>query len=247
MVLCAQRTVVKPYPIKRASDNVRLRMGMGVIFYEALTEDVYQTWDLFDLIFKGKMRLRVYPIRESFRHPVHSTTFDPDLPYNHPLSTLCPGDGIRHPSPPPEPYPMPPFGPSTSQQGFDLDQFVVPMIPPLSYYPSVYDPSVDLVPPRSPPPVPADTGIIGEPYDPLYDLDGFIAQYFHDPQGDVAAPVDEDPVEDPMDEDEVDVEMADTDTGEEDVSDGDEPSVSSGAADSDEQSEISTDTCESRA
>ncbi|MED6195577.1 hypothetical protein PIB30_039181 [Stylosanthes scabra] len=195
MALYAQRTVMKPYPIKRASDNVGLRMGTGIIFYEALTEDAYQTLDF-------KM-------------------FDPDLPYNHPLSTLCPGDGIRHPSPPPEPYPMPPFGPSTSQQGFDLDQFGVPMILPLSYYPSVYDPSVDLIPvkiePRSPPP------------------------------GDVAAPVDEDPAEDPMDEDEADVEMADTDTGEEDVSDGDEPSVSSGAAGSDERSEISTDTCESRA
>ncbi|MED6184087.1 hypothetical protein PIB30_044009 [Stylosanthes scabra] len=151
--------------------------------------------------------------------------FDPDLPYNLHLSTLSPG--------------------------FDLDQFGVPMIPPLSYYPPVYDPSVDLVPvkiePRSPPPAPADTGIIGEPYNPLYDLDGFIAQYFRDPRGDVAAPVDEDPPEDPMDEDEADVKMADTDIGKEDVSDGDEPSVSSGAAGSDERSEISTDTCESHA
>ncbi|MED6182229.1 hypothetical protein PIB30_026621 [Stylosanthes scabra] len=226
-------------------------MGTGVIFYEALTEDAYQTLDLFDSIFKGKMRLRVYPVREPFRYPVHSKMFDPDLPYNHPLSTLCPGDGIRHPSPPPEPYPMPPFGPSTSQQGFDLDQFGVPVIPPLSYYPPVYDPSVDLVPvkiePRSSPPAPADTEIIGESYDPLYDLDGFVAQYFQDPQGVVAVPVDEYPAEDPMDEDEADVEMVDTDTGEEDVSDGDEPSESSGAAGSDERSEISTDTCESRA
>ncbi|MED6159121.1 hypothetical protein PIB30_039443 [Stylosanthes scabra] len=91
------------------------------------------------------------------------------------------------------------------------------MIPPLSYCPPTYDPSVDLV------------------------------LYFRDPQGDVATPVDEDPAEDPMDEDEADVEMADADTGKEDVSDGDEPSVSSGAAGLDERSEISTDTCESHA
>ncbi|MED6152581.1 hypothetical protein PIB30_093415 [Stylosanthes scabra] len=223
-------------------------MGTGVIFYEALTEDTYQTLDLFDSIFKGKMRLRVYPVREPFRYPVHSKMFDPDLPYNHPLSTLCPGDGIRHSSPPPEPYPMPPFGPSMSQQGFDLDQFGVPMIPPLSYYPPVYDPSVDLVPvkiePRSSPPAPPQTPGLLESHTIRY---GFVAQYFQDPQGDVAVPVDEDPAEDPMDKDEADVEMADTNTGEEDVSDGDEPSESSGAAGSDERSEISTDTCESRA
>ncbi|MED6159122.1 hypothetical protein PIB30_039444 [Stylosanthes scabra] len=115
MVLYAQRTMVKPYPIKRASDNVGLRMGTGVIFYEVLTDDVYQTWDSFDTIFKGKMRFRVYPIREPFRYPVHSTLFDPDRAYDLSLSTLSPGDGIRHPSPPPKPYPMPPFGPSTSQ------------------------------------------------------------------------------------------------------------------------------------
>ncbi|MED6166436.1 hypothetical protein PIB30_109239 [Stylosanthes scabra] len=29
-----------------------------------------------------------------------------------------------------------------------------------------------------PPPAPVDTGVIGEPYDPLYDLAGFIDEYY---------------------------------------------------------------------
>ncbi|MED6175709.1 hypothetical protein PIB30_080875, partial [Stylosanthes scabra] len=92
------------------------------------------------------------------------------------------------------------------------------MAPPLSYYPPLYFPpgfdGYDRIPydlpaemapvrvePHSPPPAPVDTGVIGEPYNPLEDYDGFIAQYFQDPQGGAVAPMEEDPGEDPMDED----------------------------------------------
>ncbi|MED6225011.1 hypothetical protein PIB30_089619 [Stylosanthes scabra] len=83
------------------------------------------------------------------------------------------------------------------------------------------------VEPHSPPPAPIDTGVIVEPYDPLEDYDGFIAQYSQDPQGGAVAPMDEDLGEDPMDEDQ---------PGEEELSAGSR-AVSVGG-----RSEISTDT-----
>ncbi|MED6110500.1 hypothetical protein PIB30_043575 [Stylosanthes scabra] len=81
--------------------------------------------------------------------------------------------------------------------------------------------------PRSPPPAPVDTGVIGEPYDPLEDFDGFIAQYFQDPQGGTVAPMEEDPGEDPMDEDQ---------------QEGEELSVGSRAVSVGGRSEVSMDT-----
>ncbi|MED6173101.1 hypothetical protein PIB30_056191 [Stylosanthes scabra] len=79
-------------------------MGTGVIFYEELDEDMGQTWDFFDSIFRDKLRVRIYPSVEPFRYPVQSIHFDPDYPYNYPLSSLYPDGGFLHPSPPPEPY-----------------------------------------------------------------------------------------------------------------------------------------------
>ncbi|MED6173703.1 hypothetical protein PIB30_062154 [Stylosanthes scabra] len=170
-------------------------MGTGVIFYEELDEDMGQTWDFFDSIFRDMLRVRIYPSVEPFRYPMESIHFDPDYPYDYPLSLLHPDGGFLHPSPPPELYYTPPHGPLLPRYSLDPDQFEYPMVPPLSYYPPTYLP-------------PADTGVIGEPYDPLDDFDGFIAQYFQDPQGDAVVPIEEDPREDPMEEDEVDEELS---------------------------------------
>ncbi|MED6171661.1 hypothetical protein PIB30_042828 [Stylosanthes scabra] len=151
--------------------------------------------------------------------------------------------GILHLSPPTQPYYSPPRDPTFPQYGYDPDHPEIPMVPPLSYYPPVYfppgqdgydhvpyDSPVDMVPikiePRSPPPAPADTRVIGEPYDPLEDFDGFIAQYFQDPQGGAVAPMEEDPGEEPMNKDEQDEEMADTDSEDEDSSEEGELSAS---------------------
>ncbi|MED6115044.1 hypothetical protein PIB30_086397 [Stylosanthes scabra] len=215
-------------------------MGTRVIFYEDLDEDMGQPWDFFDSIFRDKLRVWIYPSVEPFRYPVQSIHFDPDYPYDYPLSSLHLDGGFLHPSPPPEPYYMPPHDPLLPWYGLDPDQFEYHMVPPLSYYPPtylpppgqadydyvLYDPSADLAPvkiePRSPSPSPADTGVIGEPYDPLDDFDGFITQYFQDPQGDAVVPIEEDPLSDPMEKDEGDKEMADTDSEDEDPSEEEE-------------------------
>ncbi|MED6167886.1 hypothetical protein PIB30_006857 [Stylosanthes scabra] len=181
-------------------------MGTKVIFYEELANDMYETWDVFDTIFRGILRIRAYSSAEPFRYPVQSVHFDLDFLYDYPISSMRPDRGILHPSPPPEPYYSPPRDPTFPQYGYDPDHPEISMVPPLSYYPPVYfppgldgydhvpyDPPVDLVPvkiePRSHPPAPADTEIIGEPYDPLDDFDGFIAQYFQNPQGGAVAPM----------------------------------------------------------
>ncbi|MED6189734.1 hypothetical protein PIB30_098864 [Stylosanthes scabra] len=131
------------------------------------------------------------------------------------------------------------------------DYVEIPMIPPRSYYSPVRDPPVDLVTvkvePRSPPLAPADAGVIGEPYDPLYDLAGFIDEYYRRPPEAAPAPMEEDPVEDPMDTDDGEDEMADTDTGEDEDPEEVGQSEDSEDARSDEHSVVSTDTCESRA
>ncbi|MED6178700.1 hypothetical protein PIB30_110092 [Stylosanthes scabra] len=88
-----------------------------------------------------------------------------------------------------------------------------------------------------PPPAPVDTGVIGEPYDPLYDLAGFIDEYYRRPPEAVPAQMEVDPVEDPMD----------TDTGEDEDPEKAEQSEDSEDTRSDERSVVSTDTCESRA
>ncbi|MED6115061.1 hypothetical protein PIB30_086554, partial [Stylosanthes scabra] len=88
-----------------------------------------------------------------------------------------------------------------------------------------------------PPPAPVDTGVIGEPYDPLYDLAGFIDEYYRRPPEAVPAQMEVDPVEDPMD----------TDTGEDEDPEEAEQSEDSEDTRSDECSIVSTDTCESRA
>ncbi|MED6199403.1 hypothetical protein PIB30_075626 [Stylosanthes scabra] len=224
-------------------------MGTGVIFYEELADDMSETWDVFDSIFRDKLRIRAYPSTEPFRHPVQSIHFDPDFPYDYPISSMHPDGGILHPSPPPEPYYSPPSDPTFQQFCYVPKLREVPMAPPLSYYPPLYfppgfdgydripyDPSADMAPVRvelhSPPPAPVDTGVIGEPYYPLEDYDGFIAQYFQDPQGGAVAPMEEDPGEDPMDEDQ---------PGEEKLSAGSR-AVSVGG-----RSELSTDTRESYA
>ncbi|MED6190756.1 hypothetical protein PIB30_109012, partial [Stylosanthes scabra] len=88
-----------------------------------------------------------------------------------------------------------------------------------------------------PPPAPVDTGVIGEPYDPLYDLAGFIDEYYRRPPEAVPAQMEVDPVEDPMD----------TDTGEDEDPEEAEQSEDSEDTRSDERSVVSTDTWESRA
>ncbi|MED6171659.1 hypothetical protein PIB30_042826 [Stylosanthes scabra] len=107
-----ERTVVKPHPVKRVSDDVGSRMGTGVIFYEELADDMYETWDIFDTIFKDKLRIRAYPSAEPFHYPVQSMHFDPDFPYDYPISSMRPDGGILHPSPPPQPYYSPPRDPT---------------------------------------------------------------------------------------------------------------------------------------
>ncbi|MED6153887.1 hypothetical protein PIB30_106396 [Stylosanthes scabra] len=182
-------------------------MGTGVIFYEEIADDIVQTWDLFDTLFAERLRIRVYPTQLPFQYPLQSFLFDPDRPYDRPISALRPDD--------------------------------------------VRDPPVDLVTvkveSRSPPPAPADAGVIGEPYDPLYDLAGFIDEYYRRPPEAAPAPMEEDPVEDPMDTDDGEDEMADTDTGEDEDPKDVGQSEDSEDARSDEHSVVSTDTCESRA
>ncbi|MED6111669.1 hypothetical protein PIB30_054436, partial [Stylosanthes scabra] len=217
--------------------------GDRVIFYEELDDDMYETWDIFDTIFRDKLRIRAYPSAEPFRFPLQSVHFDPNFLYDYPISLMFPNGGILHPSPPSEPYYSPPRDPTFPQFGFNPDHAKISLVSPLSYYPPVYfppgqdgydyapyDPPVDLVPvkiePRSPPPASADTRVIGEPYDPLDDFDGFSAQYFQDPHGGAAAPMEEHSSEDPMDEDDQDMEMADTDSEDEDPLEEDELSTS---------------------
>ncbi|MED6187436.1 hypothetical protein PIB30_076448 [Stylosanthes scabra] len=112
-----------------------------------------------------------------------------------------------------------------------------------------YDPPTELAPIKIESidlyPAPIDDGVIGEPYDPHRDWDGFFDQLIQDPQEEAAAPVAEEPIEDLMEEDEADAEMVDTDTGKEDVSEDDEHSAGSGSAGAEGRSEISTDTHES--
>ncbi|MED6113149.1 hypothetical protein PIB30_068147 [Stylosanthes scabra] len=157
---------------------------------------------------------------------------------------MHPDGGILHPSPPSEPYYSPSSDPTFQQFGYVPELPETPMVPPLSCYPPLYfplgsdgydrihyDPPADMaqvrIEPRSPPPAPVDTGVIGEPYDPLEDFDGFIAQCFQDPQGGTVAPIEEDPGEDPMDEDQPE---------------GEELSVGSRAVSVGGRSEVSTDT-----
>ncbi|MED6152818.1 hypothetical protein PIB30_095625 [Stylosanthes scabra] len=208
-------------------------MGTRVIFYEEIVDDIVQTWDLFDTLFAERLRIRVYPTQLPFRYPLQSFLFDPDRPYDRPISALRPDGGILHPSPPRDPPVPPPFGPSPSHYSLGPDYVEIPMIPPRFYYSPVRDAPVDLVTvkvePRSPPPAPADAGVIGEPYDPLYDLAGFIDEYYRRPPE--AAPD----------------EMADTDTGEDEDPEEVGQSEDSEDACSDEHSVVSTDTCESRA
>ncbi|MED6226611.1 hypothetical protein PIB30_105520 [Stylosanthes scabra] len=164
-------------------------MGTGVIFYEEIAEDIVQTWDQFDTLFAERLHF----------------LFDPDRPYDLPISAIRPDRGISHPSPPRHPPVPPPFGPPSSHYSLGPDYVEVPMIPPRSCYTPVHDPPVELVPvkvePRSPPPAPVDTGVIREPYDPLYDLAGFIHEYYRRPPEAVPAQMEADPVEDPMDTD----------------------------------------------
>ncbi|MED6189829.1 hypothetical protein PIB30_099842 [Stylosanthes scabra] len=212
-------------------------MGTGVIFYEELADDMSETWDVFDSIFRDKLRIRAYPSTEPFRHPVQSIHFDPDLPYDYPISSMHPDGGILHPSPPTEPYYTPPSDPPFQQFCYTPELPEAPMAPPLSYYPPLYFPPgfdcYDRVP-YDPPAnmAPDGTGSIGEPYDPLEDYDGLFAQYFQDPQGGAVAPMEEDPGEDPMDEDQ---------PGEEELSTGLRAGSTGG------RSELSTDTRESYA
>ncbi|MED6129374.1 hypothetical protein PIB30_107327 [Stylosanthes scabra] len=112
---CTETHSGETYPVKRASDNVGLRMGTGVIYYEELADDMSETWDVFDSIFRDKLRIRAYPSTEPFRHPVQSIHFDPDLPYDYPISSMHPDGGFLHPSPPPEPYYSPPSDPPFQQ------------------------------------------------------------------------------------------------------------------------------------
>ncbi|MED6193904.1 hypothetical protein PIB30_023569 [Stylosanthes scabra] len=262
-----ERTVAKPYPVKRVLDNVGSRVDISKPICTSVGNfrfsPPFETWDVFDTIFRDKLCILAYPSAEPFLFPVQSVHFDLDFPYDYPISLMRPNGGILHPSPPQEPYYSPPRDSFFSQFGFDPNHFEIHLVPPLSYYPPVYfppgqdgydyapyDPPVDLVPvkiePRSPPPAPVDTGVIGEPYDPLDDFDGFIAQYFQDPQGGAVAPMEEDSGEDPMDEDEQDAEMVDTDSEDEDPSEVDELSASLEAVSLGARSTVSTDTCESR-
>ncbi|MED6203220.1 hypothetical protein PIB30_113434, partial [Stylosanthes scabra] len=133
-------------------------MGTGVIFYEEIAKDIVQTWDQFDTLFAERLRIRVHPTQLPFRYPLQSFLFDPDRPYDLPISAIRPDRGISHPSSPRHPPVPPPFSPSSSHYSLGPDYVEVPMIPPRSCYTPVHDPPVELVPvkvePRSPPPAP---------------------------------------------------------------------------------------------
>ncbi|MED6139289.1 hypothetical protein PIB30_082397 [Stylosanthes scabra] len=128
------------YSVNRASDNVGLWMGTGVIFYEELADDMSETWDVFDSLFRDKLRIRAYPSTEPFRHLVQSIHFDPDLLYDYPISSMHPDGGILHLSPPPEPYYTPPRDPPFQQFCYTPELPEAPMAAPLSYYPPLYFP-----------------------------------------------------------------------------------------------------------
>ncbi|MED6225054.1 hypothetical protein PIB30_090145 [Stylosanthes scabra] len=150
-----------------------------------------------------------------------------------------------------------PFHRCDQTEGYDPDHPEISLVPPLAFYPTVYVPPgqdgydyapydlpADLAPvhiePHSSPPAPADDGVVGEPYDSLDDFDGFMAGYFRDPLEGAPAPMDEDPAEDPVVGDDQDIEMGDTYSEDEDPSEDEEPSTSSGG-----RPAVSTDTRES--
>ncbi|MED6134505.1 hypothetical protein PIB30_037555 [Stylosanthes scabra] len=81
----------KPYPVKRASDNVGLQMRMGVLFFEYL------------VVHLGRARFRIYGFYEcQFTFPFLSPYFDSDAPYHIPLSSLHPWMPPPPPAPPAE-------------------------------------------------------------------------------------------------------------------------------------------------
>ncbi|MED6188318.1 hypothetical protein PIB30_084828 [Stylosanthes scabra] len=107
-------------------------MGTGVIFYEELVDDMNETWDIFDSIFRDTLGIRANPSAEPFHHPVQSVHFDPDFPYDYPISSMHPDGGILHPSPPLEPYYSPPSDPTFQQYGYVPELPETPMVSPLS-------------------------------------------------------------------------------------------------------------------
>ncbi|MED6178329.1 hypothetical protein PIB30_106565, partial [Stylosanthes scabra] len=120
-----------------------------------------------------------------------SIHFDPDLPYDYPISSMHPDGGFLHPSPPPEPYYSPPSDPPF-QQFHPPELPEATMAPPLSYYPPLYfPPGMDgygYIPYDPPVDVAVDdAGIAGEPYDPVDDFDGLFV-----PQRDAVVPMGED-------------------------------------------------------
>ncbi|MED6125595.1 hypothetical protein PIB30_070041 [Stylosanthes scabra] len=65
-------------------------MGTRGIFYEEIADDIVQTWELFDTMFTERLCIRVYPTQLPFRYPLQSFLFDPDRPYDLPISTFHP-------------------------------------------------------------------------------------------------------------------------------------------------------------
>ncbi|MED6201171.1 hypothetical protein PIB30_092283 [Stylosanthes scabra] len=54
--------------------------------YVEIAEDIVQTWDQFDTLFAERLRIRVHPTQLPFRYPLQSFLFDPDRPYDLPIS-----------------------------------------------------------------------------------------------------------------------------------------------------------------
>ncbi|MED6126687.1 hypothetical protein PIB30_080770 [Stylosanthes scabra] len=199
-------------------------MGTRVIFYEELADDMSETWDVFDSIFKDKLRIRAYPSTEPFHHPVQSIhlilIFLTTIPFLRCTLTEVFCTRLLHQSHTTRRLAIPPFS-----------SFAIPWscLRPLWRRRCLTIPLCTFL--RDLMAMIAFRGI-GEPYDPLEDYDGLFAQYFQDPQGGAVAPMEEDPDGDPMYEDQ---------PGEEELSAG----LRAGSAGG--RSELSTDTRESYA
>ncbi|XP_016206545.1 leucine-rich repeat extensin-like protein 6 [Arachis ipaensis] len=123
-------------------------MDTGVLFYKIDPPYIHEDPVRGEYyIYCAVPHIRNYVVRgRSFQYPIRTAYFNPDAPYDFPLSWLHPGGpGIPHPEeqmPPPPDYPPPPEPPLADEPiptqhiheappaPFVLDEWGVPVLPP---------------------------------------------------------------------------------------------------------------------
>ncbi|XP_016178282.1 sulfated surface glycoprotein 185-like [Arachis ipaensis] len=123
-------------------------MDTGVLFYEIDPPYIHEDPVRGEYyIYCAVPRIHNYVVRgRPFQYPIRTAYFNPDAPYDFPLSWLHPGGpGISHPEeqmPPPPDYPPPPEPPLPDEPipaqhiheappaPFVLDEWGVPVLPP---------------------------------------------------------------------------------------------------------------------